>query len=148
MARHHLRGSLPARNPPPRTSQLQRIHRRTQAIDRLFRPKYVKQTLVAVAIPFFQQFSGINAFVYYAPTFFAALGQSYEMTLILSGMVNICQLVAGIPTFLYLDKMGRASRPSSAVSSWACLTSSWPASWVSSVAAGRHIQGWAGLALL
>jgi len=45
--------------------------------------------------------------VYYAPTFFAALGQSYEMTLILSGMVNICQLVAGIPTFLYLDKMGR-----------------------------------------
>jgi hypothetical protein len=29
------------------------------------------------------------------------------MSLILSGMVNICQFVAGIPTFLYLDKMGR-----------------------------------------
>lgn len=29
------------------------------------------------------------------------------MSLILSGMVNICQLVAGIPVFLYLDKMGR-----------------------------------------
>lgn len=29
------------------------------------------------------------------------------MSLILSGMVNICQLVAGIPTFLYLDKVGR-----------------------------------------
>jgi MFS family permease len=50
---------------------------------------------------------GINAFVYYAPIFFAALGQSYEMSLILSGMVNICQFVAGIPTFLFLDKMGR-----------------------------------------
>lgn len=50
---------------------------------------------------------GINAFVYYAPIFFAALGQSYEMSLILSGMVNICQLVAGIPTFLFLDKTGR-----------------------------------------
>jgi hypothetical protein len=29
------------------------------------------------------------------------------MTLILSGMVNICQLVAGIPTFLFLDRIGR-----------------------------------------
>ncbi|OQV05166.1 hypothetical protein CLAIMM_09950 [Cladophialophora immunda] len=73
----------------------------------LFKPKYIKRTLVAIGIPFFQQFSGINAFVYYAPTFFAALGQSYEMTLILSGMVNICQLIAGIPTFLFLDQMGR-----------------------------------------
>jgi MFS family permease len=52
-------------------------------------------------------FEGINAFVYYAPIFFAALGQSYEMSLILSGMVNVCQFVAGIPTFLFLDKMGR-----------------------------------------
>ncbi|KAL1866184.1 hypothetical protein Daus18300_006848 [Diaporthe australafricana] len=73
----------------------------------LFKPKYLRRTTVALAIPFFQQFSGINAFVYYAPIFFAALGQSYEMSLILSGMVNICQFVAGIPTFLFLDKMGR-----------------------------------------
>jgi MFS family permease len=29
------------------------------------------------------------------------------MTLILSGMVNICQLVANLPTFLYLDRLGR-----------------------------------------
>lgn len=71
----------------------------------LFRPKYIKRTLVALGIPFFQQvglvfcfilishslptqFSGINAFVCYAPTFFAALGQNYNMALILSGMVN------------------------------------------------------------
>lgn len=73
----------------------------------LFKPKYIRRTTVALAIPFFQQFSGINAFVYYAPIFFAALGQDYEMSLILSGMVNICQFVAGIPTFLFLDKFGR-----------------------------------------
>lgn len=73
----------------------------------LFKPKLMRRTIIAIMIPFFQQFSGINAFVYYAPTFFAALGQSYEMSLILSGMVNICQLVAGLPIFLYLDKMGR-----------------------------------------
>ncbi|KAK7429429.1 hypothetical protein QQZ08_004021 [Neonectria magnoliae] len=73
----------------------------------LFRPKYLRHTAIALGIPFFQQFSGINAFVYYAPTFFAALGQSSEMALILSGIVDICQLVAGIPTFLYLDSFGR-----------------------------------------
>lgn len=96
-----------------------------QWID-LFRPKCLKRTIVALCIPFFQQvsnlsstriticnthrffqFSGINAFLYYAPTFFAALGQDYNMTLILSGMVNICQLVAGIPTLLFLDQIGR-----------------------------------------
>lgn len=73
----------------------------------LFRPRYLKRTFVAIAIPFFQQFSGINAFVYYAPTFFAALGQSYEMSLILSGMVNVCQFVGSMPMLLYLDKIGR-----------------------------------------
>ncbi|KAF3809464.1 Sugar transport protein MST2 [Colletotrichum gloeosporioides] len=73
----------------------------------LFRPRYLKPTTIALAIPFFQQFSGINAFVYYAPTFFAALGQKGDMPLILSGMVNICQLIAGIPTFLFLDQVGR-----------------------------------------
>ncbi|KAK5193706.1 hypothetical protein LTR72_005886 [Exophiala xenobiotica] len=73
----------------------------------LFRKKYIRRTAVAIAIPFFQQFSGINAFVYYAPTFFSALGLGTELSLILSGMVNICQLVANLPTFIYLDKMGR-----------------------------------------
>ncbi|CAH0051912.1 unnamed protein product [Clonostachys solani] len=73
----------------------------------LFKRKTLRRTAVGLAIPFFQQFSGINAFVYYAPIFFSALGQDYEMSLILSGMINICQFVAGIPTFLFLDKVGR-----------------------------------------
>ncbi|KAI1455137.1 general substrate transporter [Annulohypoxylon moriforme] len=73
----------------------------------LFKPKFIRRTVIALAISFFQQFSGINAFVYYAPVFFAALGQSYEMSLILSGMVNIVQFVATVPIFLFLDKLGR-----------------------------------------
>ncbi|OOF99275.1 hypothetical protein ASPCADRAFT_513319 [Aspergillus carbonarius ITEM 5010] len=77
-----------------------------QWID-LFRPKYIKRTLVALAIAFFQQFSGINAFVYYAPTFFKALGQNNNMSLILSGLINVCQLVGGIPILMYLDRVGR-----------------------------------------
>lgn len=30
----------------------------------LFKPRYLKRTIISIAIPFFQQFSGINAFVY------------------------------------------------------------------------------------
>lgn len=73
----------------------------------LFRPRYLKRTMISLVIPFFQQFSGINSFVYYAPIFFASLNQSYEMSLILSGMINICQLVAGLPAFAFFDKIGR-----------------------------------------
>ncbi|KAI0478189.1 general substrate transporter [Xylaria cf. heliscus] len=77
-----------------------------QWID-LFRPKYLKRTCVALAMPFFQQFSGINAFVYYAPTFFSSLGQDQNKSLILAGIVNIAQFTAGIPSLLLLDKVGR-----------------------------------------
>ncbi|KAE8154608.1 general substrate transporter [Aspergillus avenaceus] len=73
----------------------------------LLRSKYFRRTLVALGTPFFQQFSGINAFVYYAPTFFEALGQDNDTSLILSGMVNICQLIGNIPIFMYLDRVGR-----------------------------------------
>ncbi|KAI1303846.1 general substrate transporter [Xylaria venustula] len=77
-----------------------------QWID-LFKPKYLKRTCVALAIPFFQQFSGINAFVYYAPTFFASLGQDQNNSLILAGIVNIAQFTAGLPALVLLDKVGR-----------------------------------------
>ncbi|KAL3452769.1 general substrate transporter [Aspergillus insuetus] len=73
----------------------------------LFNKKYFRRTLVALAIPFFQQFSGINAFVYYAPTFFEALGQDRDTSLILSGMINVFQLVGGIPILIFLDRVGR-----------------------------------------
>ncbi|OJJ59171.1 hypothetical protein ASPSYDRAFT_150895 [Aspergillus sydowii CBS 593.65] len=73
----------------------------------LFNKRYFRRTLVALAIPFFQQFSGINSFVYYAPSFFEALGQERETSLILSGMINIIQMVGGIPAMMYLDKIGR-----------------------------------------
>jgi hypothetical protein len=45
--------------------------------------------------------------VYYALKFFEALGQSNDISLILSGIVNICQLVSGIPILMYLDRVGR-----------------------------------------
>ncbi|KAF4944953.1 hypothetical protein FSARC_14542 [Fusarium sarcochroum] len=69
--------------------------------------KTLKRTIVACGICFFTQFSGINAFVYYAPILFTNLGQEYNASLILSGMINIGQLIGVIPAMIFIDKLGR-----------------------------------------
>ncbi|KAH1432772.1 hypothetical protein KXX32_002033 [Aspergillus fumigatus] len=77
-----------------------------RAMD-LFTRKLWKRTAVGVGVAFFQQFSGINAFIYYAPTLFESLGQTAETSLILSGVFNVLQLIAAIVCFLVIEKVGR-----------------------------------------
>ena len=72
----------------------------------LFKKKSWRRTAVGMGVAFFQQFSGINAFIYYAPTLFAALGQE-SLALELAGTLNIGQLLAVVTTFLIIDKVGR-----------------------------------------
>jgi MFS family permease len=73
----------------------------------LFKKKNWRRTSVAVGVNFFQQFSGINAFIYYAPTLFRSLGQSDEMSLVLSGVFNILQLVGVFICIATIDRVGR-----------------------------------------
>ncbi|KAE8150393.1 general substrate transporter [Aspergillus avenaceus] len=73
----------------------------------LFGRKGWRRTVVGCGVTFFQQFIGINAFIYYAPTLFESIGQSGEMSLILSGVFNCLQLVTVVVCFLIIDKVGR-----------------------------------------
>ncbi|KAF5560790.1 quinate transport [Fusarium phyllophilum] len=73
----------------------------------LFQKKSWHRTSIAVGVAFFQQLSGINAFIYYAPTLFQSLGQSSEMSVIMSGVFNMLQLVAVTVCFFIIDKVGR-----------------------------------------
>ncbi|KXL46777.1 MAG: hypothetical protein FE78DRAFT_165451 [Acidomyces sp. 'richmondensis'] len=73
----------------------------------LFKSDTWRRTLVASGICFFTQFSGINAFVYYAPTLFTNLGQDYNMSIILAGMINIGQFVGVAPAMIFMDNIGR-----------------------------------------
>lgn len=77
-----------------------------QWID-LFSKRLWRRVAVGVGVCFFQQFSGINAFIYYAPTLFESIGQSSEMALILSGIFNVLQIVAVVLCFCIIDKVGR-----------------------------------------
>lgn len=73
----------------------------------LFSKKMARRVVVGCGVLFFQQFSGINAFIYYAPTLFESLGQTSEMALIMSGVFNMLQLVAVSVCFLIIDRVGR-----------------------------------------
>lgn len=56
---------------------------------------------------FFQQFCGINALIYYSPTLFETMGLDYSLQLIMSGVLNITQLVGVITSLWTMDRFGR-----------------------------------------
>ncbi|KAH0020087.1 hexose carrier protein, partial [Aureobasidium melanogenum] len=115
----------------------------------LFTKKVWRRTAVGMGVAFFQQFSGINAFIYYAPTLFESIGQSSEMSLILSGIFNVLQLVAVAICFLIIDKVGR--RPLAIFGGFAAcipyaiiaiLSGLFDSSWMT-----HKAEGWAAVAM-
>jgi MFS family permease len=79
------------------------------AIGSLFKTRAMfRRVIVATVTMFFQQWSGINAILYYAPTIFATLGlSSNTVSLLATGVVGIVLFLATIPSVLYIDKLGR-----------------------------------------
>ncbi|QKX54416.1 uncharacterized protein TRUGW13939_01502 [Talaromyces rugulosus] len=72
-----------------------------------FRRGCWKRTHVGIGLMFFQQFVGVNALIYYSPSLFEAMGLDYELQLDMSGVLNICQLVACVWSLWGMDRFGR-----------------------------------------
>ncbi|KAJ5766122.1 uncharacterized protein N7511_003738 [Penicillium nucicola] len=72
-----------------------------------FRKGCWKRTHVGIGIMFFQQFGGVNALIYYSPSLFEGMGLNYFMQLNMSGVLNICQMIACIGSLWGMDKFGR-----------------------------------------
>ena len=67
-----------------------------------------RRTSVAVLIMTFQQWTGVNFILYYAPFIFHNLGLDATTTsLLASGVVGIVMFLATIPAVLYVDQWGR-----------------------------------------
>jgi len=67
-----------------------------------------RRTAVACLMQFFQQMTGIDCIVYYAPTIFAGLGLSGRTTsLLASGVIGIVFVICTIPAIALIDKVGR-----------------------------------------
>ncbi|KAI9322240.1 general substrate transporter [Dichotomocladium elegans] len=84
--------------------------RRIANIDytEIFSQRNRRRLALGVLIQVFQQFTGINSIMYYAPTIFQQAGiQNTSATLIASGVNGVLNMLATIPAILYLDKLGR-----------------------------------------
>ncbi|GAQ07044.1 sugar transporter STL1 [Aspergillus lentulus] len=66
-----------------------------------------RRTHVGVGLMFFQQFVGINALIYYSPTLFETMGLDYDMQLLMSGVLNVTQLVGVMTSVWTMDSLGR-----------------------------------------
>ncbi|KAF9565274.1 general substrate transporter [Agrocybe pediades] len=63
---------------------------------------------VGTLIMFFQQWTGVNAILYYAPSIFNELGLTGNAnSLLATGVVGIAMFLATIPAVLWVDKVGR-----------------------------------------
>ncbi|KAK0456788.1 general substrate transporter [Armillaria borealis] len=57
---------------------------------------------------FFQQWTGVNAILYYAPSIFKSLGLTGStISLLATGVVGIAMFLATIPAVLFIDQLGR-----------------------------------------
>jgi sugar porter (SP) family MFS transporter len=74
----------------------------------LLRGTVRRRLILGVVIQVFQQFTGINSIMYYAPTIFqqAGVGDTAS-SLIASGVNGVLNVLATIPAILYIDRLGR-----------------------------------------
>ncbi|EPQ30516.1 uncharacterized protein PFL1_02042 [Pseudozyma flocculosa PF-1] len=72
-------------------------------------PSNLRRTLVAILVMFFQQWTGVNFILYYAPFIFQSIGldSSNTISLLASGVVGVAMFLATIPAVLYVDSWGR-----------------------------------------
>ncbi|CAG8522643.1 5797_t:CDS:10 [Dentiscutata heterogama] len=66
-----------------------------------------KRIILGVAIQAFQQLTGINAIMYYAPQIFTSAGLGDSSSLLATGINGIVNMAATIPAILWIDTWGR-----------------------------------------
>ncbi|MBL0023982.1 MAG: sugar porter family MFS transporter [Saprospiraceae bacterium] len=94
----------------PVDEQVRRIqadHINVVATDTIWDPKYRFPVILAFCISFFNQFSGINAFLYYAPRIFEIAGLETSSALLSSVGVGITNLIFTYVGLMLIDKLGR-----------------------------------------
>jgi len=75
--------------------------------EHIFQPKYKYLVVLAFLIAFFNQLSGINAFLYYAPRIFEEAGLGTNTALLSSIGIGIANLVFTLLGLYLIDKLGR-----------------------------------------
>ena len=84
------------------------ITRKKVHIKELFSPKFRLAFIIALLLNIFQQITGINAIIYYAPTLFQMSGFSNTTTALLATMgLGIVNFLMTLVAIFLVDKVGR-----------------------------------------
>ncbi|MHA7057534.1 sugar porter family MFS transporter [Aquimarina sp. M1] len=75
--------------------------------EHIFLKKYRFPLILAFLIAFFNQFSGINAFLYYAPRIFEEAGLGEETALLSSIGIGVTNLIFTLLGVFLIDRLGR-----------------------------------------
>ncbi len=73
----------------------------------LFQARYMKPIMLAIAIAIFNQLSGINALMYYAPRIFGMAGFEKSAAMLSSVGVGLVNLIFTMSALLIIDHFGR-----------------------------------------
>lgn len=106
-AKRILSDILPASRVAEEIQQIQAAEATRPVQESIFDLKYRFPLLLAFAIAAFNQFSGINAFLYYAPRIFEAAGLGASGALLSSVGVGVTNLVFTLIGMNLIDKYGR-----------------------------------------
>ncbi|MCB0564001.1 MAG: sugar porter family MFS transporter [Phaeodactylibacter sp.] len=79
----------------------------TDKSESLFNPRYRFPVVLAFLIAFFNQMSGINAFLYYAPRIFETAGLGANTALLSSIGIGIINMVFTLLGLYLIDRLGR-----------------------------------------
>ncbi len=98
--------------PEEADAQMAEIHSSLEAAENapsvpFFTRGHAKVILLAVAIAFFNQMSGINAILYYAPRVMQEAGASANAAYLMSVAVGAVNLIATMLALTVIDKLGR-----------------------------------------
>jgi sugar porter (SP) family MFS transporter len=73
----------------------------------LMRREYRPQLIITILMPFFQQFTGINAIIFYAPQLFSSLGSSQESALLSTLIIGAVNVLSTLVAVFGVDRLGR-----------------------------------------
>ena len=73
----------------------------------LMKRKSRPQLVIAIVMQVFQQFTGINAIMFYAPVLFQTVGFKSDASLMSSAIVGTINVLSTVVSVVVVDKLGR-----------------------------------------
>ncbi|KAJ1698414.1 hypothetical protein LUZ63_006926 [Rhynchospora breviuscula] len=73
----------------------------------ILKRKYRPQLTMAIAIPFFQQLTGINVIEFYAPVLFKTIGFGNNSSLLSAVIIGLVNVLCTLVSIFTVDKLGR-----------------------------------------